>query len=213
MSAKLKVNRCSQSGFTLIELLVVIAIVAVLAAILIPAIGAVKKRALVTKGVSNHKQITTAYLMYLNEHNGKLWYRSPSGSWSGGSGGLFGPQNYPSAPGYLCYLLEDYGLNRAEWNGWKEIPNRAESVWYSPAAVDLSGVRGHGATYFYYFLGTKDGDTTFGIGDAVSAKPYLRDYYGNYSNPNDSSFLYSGSQGTKLVYSYLDGHTEFRSAK
>lgn len=56
-----------QSGFTLIELLTVIAIIAVLAALLIPAVGKAKELAHKQKAASNIRQIIIAYGIYINQ--------------------------------------------------------------------------------------------------------------------------------------------------
>jgi prepilin-type N-terminal cleavage/methylation domain-containing protein/prepilin-type processing-associated H-X9-DG protein len=59
-------------GFTLIELLVVIAIIAILAAILFPVFAKAREKARQVSCTNNQKQITTAVLMYAQDHEESL---------------------------------------------------------------------------------------------------------------------------------------------
>tara|TARA_A100001037_G_C15037205_1_gene583750 strand:- start:124 stop:954 length:831 start_codon:yes stop_codon:yes gene_type:complete len=89
-------------GFTLIELLVVIAIIAILASMLLPALGKAKAKAHHIRCVSNQKQLTMGWIMYADDYEDKLVWNDLT---SNGSGWVRGVLDYNANNSHNTNLL------------------------------------------------------------------------------------------------------------
>jgi prepilin-type N-terminal cleavage/methylation domain-containing protein len=130
------------NGFTLIELLVVIAIIAILAAMLLPALTKSKLKAQGIQCMGNHRQLSLAWKMYTDDASDRLLYAS------------HGPRPDPTKDPYVWVKGEmnfDPG-NRSNWDPDIDIKKspmwpycgQNVTIWRCPSdksSVTVSGVR------------------------------------------------------------------------
>ena len=212
-------------NFTLIELLVVIAIIAILAAMLLPALNKARDKARAIKCLNNQNQFGTAFISYADSNDGQI----PCASFSG------------NASPYWMHNLVETGLLPGRVDAGDNISVSAQGIWNCPANGEqtryfgskaLRAEMSYGANGFASFnknTGTNNFETYDGfLGAKISqikspstkyammdASSYRLDYHTNSGKvqetdtagtwPNGVEFVdYRHSNGVNILYS--DGH-------
>ena len=133
-------------AFTLIELLVVIAIIALLMAIIMPALNAVKRKAATTVCLSNTKNLSLGWYMYMSDNDGRIMSSEDNGT-------------------------DQYG----NYVGWIGVPrningNLLSNTQTAPAVTDEDEIRGIEVGLLYPYV--KEPDTYHCPADNVRTSLY-----------------------------------------
>ena len=195
--------------FTLIELLIVIAIIAILAALLLPALNAARSKGRQIQCISNLSQLAKGALSYSDDANGYVWaswnypwqdrvlpyiMANPPASWYKYEGGICTANNKL----YLCpaQKLEttrdfvwnhNYGANGNNWSPYTTSPDGKQKPNYRISRIKRPTER--------IFLGDFIRDS--------GADPNTNQSYQMLSTPNLGP--YHGEGQTSNI-AYVDGH-------
>lgn len=225
-------------AFTLVELLSVIAILGILAAILIPTVGAVRATAHQATCAGNLRQIAVAVISYANENRGQLpGGRDTNGAYNGTYRGIV-------PPGLRGLKSVDVLTGREEGNAQLSglIANYLDTgkdtnVWLCPGNTEAYDQLANGTTYICnnqsdttpsYFFGQYGGSTPERrtpkrLTEQLQATSTDESNYARLWMVSDiDSVNYTGSTGLPAGfdaphkgarnYAFFDGHVEARKA-
>jgi prepilin-type N-terminal cleavage/methylation domain-containing protein/prepilin-type processing-associated H-X9-DG protein len=187
------VNKCRRSGFTLIELLVVIAIIAILAAMLLPALSAAKLRAQSAACISNLKQVTLSNIIYSNDYG---TFIQPSGG-TAAAPTLYGDQGEweGSLIGYFNNAINLLVCPTASSTNWPA----------SIVSYNTMGASQQGAANLAYFRAIDNTSTLYpGVQGIVCSYTYNGWLYNNGNGGGSGDGVASGDACSEPAHNVTD---------
>jgi prepilin-type N-terminal cleavage/methylation domain-containing protein/prepilin-type processing-associated H-X9-DG protein len=182
-------------GFTLIELLVVIGIIGILSSILLPAFARSRARAQGIFCLNNTKQLTVAWIIYSDDHEGKLPYNLEA---TGGTS-----MNLNWANNVLDWELQPDNTNVAALvaSGLGPYTSKSASVYRCPSDYVVSSLQqsaGWNARVRSYSMNAMVGDA-----GSVTVNGY------NANNPAYVQFFkYSAIPRPTEIFVFVDEHPD-----
>ena len=208
-------------AFTLIELLVVIAIIAILAAMLLPALNSAKQQAQGVKCLSNMKQMSLAWVMYATDNKENIVISSYDST-----------KNDPYDASVWCQQEEDYSDNWWNYDPYYDVNDPPHQNWAIASGVfypyvnnpqvyrdpsDTSTIQhtsGSPSSPAYppgvyprvrsvsmnFFLGGFGGENASGSADKPTGNCPWTQYYGVYTKTTDLTIQQSPGPANTWVF-------------